>query len=575
MSAIISTEFRNLNARNFKQNILDDRENVYLFIGKSDKWSSTLDSTADIAPNDSTPHDTLLEVRDADSNMIALKSIGSTDVINLIPRYNWTSGNIYSAWDDDKTDIYDRGNDTPFYVLTDTFAIYKCLHTPKDSQGNLVASTVKPSHVPTVNNSGDLEGDPIKYADGYIWKFMFQITATESAKFLTNSYMPIKTVVGGAIATITAGSGGTLPTITNGNLIVGATSGATGRIYADESSGSTYALHSIRGAFIEGESITATGASLCTLTTITLGAATEVTENGDTTPEEISRLSFQNAAKQTLKGKIYTVAIDPTDPTAEVLSYGGSGYTSVPTITISGDGSSAAATATTYNNKVVKIDINQTPTAAYGSNYNVAFVTVGGPGSGCVARAVLSPKNGHGSSPAEELGGFYVGVGTTLTGEEGAGDFAADTFFRQVGLVKKPKQLSGGNPVEAISSTLSALKKFTVTVTSGTFHVGDYIQNSAGTPSKAYVDTVSVGPTSVILGVHQNDKTGYGSFSTGNTITAYTPGTISSVAAGTITTIAASEYVHFSGDVIFLENRASPIARSETQIEDIRIIAEF
>lgn len=572
MSAIISTEFRNLNARNFKQNILDDRENVYLFIGKSDKWSSSLAGTDDTAPNEALPNDTLLEVRDADANMIALKSIGSTDVINLIPRYNWTSGDIYAAWDDNKSDIYDRGNDTPFYVLTDTFAIYKCLHSPKDSAGQPIPSTYKPNHVPTVNNSGDLEGDPYKYADGYIWKFMFQITATESAKFLTNSYMPIKTVVGAAIATVTT-SGGTLPAVTNGALLTGGTSGATGKIYGDGSSSGTYALYNIRGNFVAGEAITGSGAVSCVLSSIALGASDEITESGDTTPEEISRLEFQNAAKQTLTGKIYTIAIDPDDPTAQTLSYGGTGYTSAPTVAISGDGAGAAATAVVSGQKVVKIDITGT---SYGADYNVAFATLtGGGGSGCNARAVLSPKNGHGSSPAEELGGFYVGIAATLSGEEGAGDFAADTFFRQVGLVKRPKELSGGNPITAVSSTLSALKKITVGSTSGTFHVGDYIQNGATPPARAYVDTVSVGPSSTVLGIHQNDKTGYGSFSTGNTITAYTPGTVSSVASGTISAIAASEYVHFSGDVIFLENRASPIARSETQIEDIRIIAEF
>ena len=572
MSAIISTEFRNLNARNFKQNILDDRENVYLFIGKSDKWSSTIGGTDDVVPNSGLPKDTILELRDADSNMIAMKSIGSTDVINLIPRYNWESGAFYAAWDDNKTDIFDRGNDTPFYVLTDTFAIYKCLHAPKDAAGAPIASTNKPSHVPTINGNGDIEGDPYKYADGYIWKFMFQITATEAAKFLTNSYMPIKTVVGAATAAVAAGVGGTLPTVTNGALLIGSTSGATGAIYSTGSSAGSYILYNIRGNFQAGEAITGSGAANCTLTSITLGNVDTITETGDTSVEETSRIKFQNAAKKTLTGKIYTVAIDPNDPTAQTLSYGGTGYTSAPTITINGDGSGAVATATIANQKVVKIDITGT---SYGANYNVAFVDVVGNGSGCNARAVLSPKNGHGSSPAEELGGFYVGIAATLTGQEGAGDFAADTFFRQVGLVKKPKELSGGNPVTAISSTLSALRKFTITAPSGTFHVGDYIQNGATPPSKAYIDTVTTSGSNRVLGIHQNDKTGYGSFSTGNSITAYTPGTVNSVAAGNISAITASEYVHFSGDVIFLENRTSPIARSETQIEDIRIIAEF
>jgi hypothetical protein len=347
-------------------------------------------------------------------------------------------------------------------------------------------------------------------------------------------------------------------------------SGATGTIYATGSSAGSYILYNIRGNFQAGEAITGSGAVNCTLTSITLGNVDTITETGDVSEEEKSRIRFQNAAKKTLTGKIYTVAIDPNDPTAQTLSYGGTGYTSTPVIAINGDGSGALATATIANQKVVKIDITGT---SYGANYNVAFVNVTGNGSGCNARAVLSPKNGHGSSPAEELGGFYVGIAATLTGNDGAGDFAADTFFRQVGLVKKPRELSGGNSVTAVSPTLSALRKLTISSPTGTFHVGDYITTTSG--AKAYIDTVTTSGSSRILGIHQNDKTGYIAFSTGNSIEAFTPGTISNVATGNISAITASEYVHFSGDVIFLENRASPIARSETQIEDIRIIAEF
>lgn len=564
MSAIITSDFRNLNAKNFKNNITSDSENVYLFIGKSDKWSTSLTGTTDVAPNSGNPVDSLLTTQDADRNMIALKSITGVDVINLIPRYNWVSGDTYSAWDDNNPDIFDRGNDVPFYVLTDSFTVYKCLYAPRSSTGTLLPSTVKPTHNPTTPG-GVLTGDPVEYSDGYIWKYMYKVSATEAAKFLTNNYIPIKTVIGGSTIVLTGS--GTVPSA--GDTIVGATSGATAKVFSVNTN--TLVVYNVRGTFNVAEAIVGAGGK--TISSITLNNATTVGEFGTIDTDDTARLEFQNAATSTIKGKIYSIAIDPDDPTATTLNFGGSGYTSAPTVTILGDGSGATATATVSGGKVVRFVITNP-----GSNYNVAFVELsGGGGAGCVARAVLSPKNGHGSDPSAELGGYYVGVAATLTGQEGAGDFAVDTQFRQVGLIRKPKELSGGNSIPAIASTLSAVTYLTLNSGStGTFSVGDYITNGANPPARAFIDSVqSLSGGVKKLGIHQNDKTGYVAFATTNTIEAYTGAASTSSASGVINTITPSEYVHFSGDIIFLENRTSPIQRTESQIEDIRIIVEF
>ena len=564
MSAIITSDFRNLNAKNFKNNITSDSENVYLFIGKSDKWSTSLTGTTDVAPNSGNPVDSLLTTQDADRNMIALKSITGTDVINLIPRYNWVSGDFYSAWDDNNPSIFDRGNDVPFYVLTDSFTVYKCLYAPRSSTGAPLPSTVKPTHNPTTPG-GVLTGDPVEYSDGYIWKYMYKVSATEAAKFLTNNYIPIKTIVGGSTIVLTGS--GTVPSA--GDTIIGAVSGATAKVFSVNTN--TLVVYNVRGTFNVAEAIVGAGGK--TISSITLNNATTVGEFGTIDTDDAARLEFQNAATATIKGKIYSIAIDADDPTANTLNYGGSGYTSAPTVTILGDGSGATATATVSGGKVVKFVITNA-----GSNYNVAYVTLsGGGGAGCVARAVLSPKNGHGSDPSAELGGYYVGVAATLTGEEGAGDFAVDTQFRQVGLIRKPKELSGGNAIPAIASTLSAVTYLTLNSGStGTFNVGDYITNGANPPARAFIDSVqSLSGGVKKLGIHQNDKTGYVAFATTNTIEAYTGAASTSSAGGVINTITPSEYVHFSGDIVFLENRTSPIQRTESQIEDIRIIVEF
>ena len=61
-------------------------------------------------------------------------------------------------------------------------------------------------------------------------------------------------------------------------------------------------------------------------------------------------------------------------------------------------------------------------------------------GSGASIKAVISPINGHGSNPVEELGGNYVVVNSRLEFGEtsGGSDFPTDNDFRQIGLIKNP-----------------------------------------------------------------------------------------------------------------------------------------
>jgi hypothetical protein len=68
----------------------------------------------------------------------------------------------------------------------------------------------------------------------------------------------------------------------------------------------------------------------------------------------------------------------------------GQEYTSAPTITISGDGTGATATATVVNGKIESINITNR-----GINYTRATVTIsGGNGFGAIADAVIDTRTG-------------------------------------------------------------------------------------------------------------------------------------------------------------------------------------
>jgi hypothetical protein len=465
MAAIITSNFRTENANNFRDSIIDTDNSVYLFIGKSDAWSDVItDNTDTEAPN---PVDVVVDVNDAWQNAIALKRASASDVINIIPRHDWISGSVYAAWDDADDNIFSDN----FYMITDEFKVYKCIKAPAAETG----SSVKPTQT-NIN--------PTAEADGYIWKYMFTVFTTEATKFLTNFYIPVKTVK--------------IPT--GGDI-------------------------------------------------------------NDLSADEQVKYEYQNDSADQLGGKIYRY----------VVTNGGSNYTVAPTVNVFGDGSGAVATAVISAGEVTEVRVTGTGSTFQtnaGSGYKVAYVTLtGGNGTGATARAVLSPKNGHGTDPVSELGGYYIGLRIRLSGTEGGTDFIVNNSFRQIGIVKNPYSFDTTNI--ATDTTLSSLKGLQLTSHTG-LSVGDYI--TGGTSGAvAFIDSYDAEEGIVLY--HQNDKTGYRSFQLSESI-AGSPGT------GGTGTIASSaglldpEVQPFTGEVLFLENRA-PINRSASQIEDIKVIIEF
>lgn len=113
--------------------------------------------------------------------MYAAKRILSGDVSHVIPRYNWTSGQTYTEYNDIGTNIL---SDT-FYVVTDEYNVYKCLSNN--------SSPVNTSGVPSVYKpSGSSSNTVITTADGYVWKYMYTISTADALKFLTTTHIPVK-----------------------------------------------------------------------------------------------------------------------------------------------------------------------------------------------------------------------------------------------------------------------------------------------------------------------------------------------------------------------------------------------
>ena len=207
MSAIITEKFRAHNANNFFESFTESSPNTYyLFIGKATPFTTGTSGGSDSSP--STPADSVSREFYNWDAMIAAKKIPSTDVTYALPRRDWSNGTTYDMYDDDisssntatsgATNLFDSS----YYFITSDYRVYKVL----DNNGGSAYSGSEPTSTST---------SPFALG-GYVLKYMYALTASEAAKYLTTDYMPVSddsTVTTAATdgkiesLSITAGSG--------------------------------------------------------------------------------------------------------------------------------------------------------------------------------------------------------------------------------------------------------------------------------------------------------------------------------------------------------------------------------
>ncbi len=270
----------------------------------------------------------------------------------------------------------------------------------------------------------------------------------------------------------------------------------------------------------------------------------------------------------------------------ELIS-GGTGYTNgtYNNVVIHGDGIGGKCTVVVVGGIIDSVVVTDTGGIVnqIGKIYTFASIDYSqfGTGTGANINPIISPLYGHGADNIKELGAFFVMVTTTLTGEEGAGDFLINQDFRQIGLLKNPTE---GQSL-ATSPTLSCLKTLTVSGFANTHFIIDEIITGSSSTGIGVVSDFD--PLTGVLKYLQQSEIGSGLASDGDidlflpTITSppsgYTADTITGSISGAVAlvdSISSSEIDTYSGDILYVENRM-PIPRADDQQENIKLIVEF
>jgi hypothetical protein len=171
-TSVTTPDLRIHNAEQFIEALSEPAStNVYLTYGRVEAWA-----------NDSAPpqaNSSILAFCDFYRRMIGGKKLTGNDLVHVIPRYDWATNTKYIAFD--HRNPYLRNVNTQFYVVTSQYNVYKCLANNAGANSTTMPTSLNPNTI-------------TQTADGYVWKFMYQISGSEQLRFTTGSYMPVKTL---------------------------------------------------------------------------------------------------------------------------------------------------------------------------------------------------------------------------------------------------------------------------------------------------------------------------------------------------------------------------------------------
>jgi len=167
--AIITNKFKKESIQLILDNFDSAANHYYVGIGRSEDWNAT-----DTAPN---PFNTDYEERYFRNSLQSVMKVADTSFV--VPRFNWTSNTIYSAYNDKQVGYPQQ----PYYVINSNNQVFICIQQAKNNAGDAQ---------PSVNEPTNSSGLTFKTPDDYAWKFLYTISALDASKYMAANFLPVK-----------------------------------------------------------------------------------------------------------------------------------------------------------------------------------------------------------------------------------------------------------------------------------------------------------------------------------------------------------------------------------------------
>ena len=193
MAAVVTDQFRILNASNFLDSILSGNNSYYIFLGLDNPTEDGFGRSGDWDSDVPSPTDNFEYSGHYRDTSLFGKKITSSNIRRVIRKVTWTSNTSYDMYRHD----YSISNPTPnsnssrlydsnYYVINSDYRVYICIDNGS-SGDNLKGN--KSQDEPTFT---DLEPSAAGVSgDGYIWKYLFSINPSDIIKFDSTEYVVV------------------------------------------------------------------------------------------------------------------------------------------------------------------------------------------------------------------------------------------------------------------------------------------------------------------------------------------------------------------------------------------------
>lgn len=379
--------------------------------------------------NDITPPDALTDIYSTHYNiydeLVFGKHVTPSDVVHMIRNVQWVSGTVYDMYDDEVADLYLKN----FFVVSQeagSYHIFKCLN----NNGGVV-STSQPLFSET-----SPEDEFYKKDDGYEWKYMYSVTASQYMKFATSEFVPV---------------------FINSDVSANAVSGSIDTMIITNAGAQykSYATGTIKESAVGGNNLIFSLES----SAMTLSSNTSFYNNCSIYIDEGSgNGEIRTVIDYYTSGGERRILVDRAFDTLPARN---SVFKIAPRVIISGDGQNALARAEVANGSISEVVI-----ISRGSGYTFADVAViGNTGivsasttTSAIVRPIISPPGGHGSNIINELYAYRVGISVDFAGSESSTIPTANDF-RKITLLKDPLFERGILTLNSISEVFTAGEK--------------------------------------------------------------------------------------------------------------------
>ena len=193
MAAIVTDQFRILNASNFVDNVTDSNNSYYVFVGLSNPTTSGFGRATDFNTDTPSPTDNVNYMNFVGDNMSFGKKVTSDNVRRLVRKISWTRGTKYEMYRHDyslsnrspitgSTRLYDAN----YYVMNTDYKVYICIDNGSSgisTTGN--ASLDEPTFTDLEPSKAGTSGD------GYLWKYLFTVSPSDIIKFDSTDFISV------------------------------------------------------------------------------------------------------------------------------------------------------------------------------------------------------------------------------------------------------------------------------------------------------------------------------------------------------------------------------------------------